>query len=213
MPRTIETKIYTFDELSDSAKEKARDWYRQYVFTESHDWEYVFDDAATIADLFGLDICQTRKTRGDNSHYYAPTIYFSGFSCQGDGACFEGHYKYKKGALKAVKQYAPLDETLHQIVKELQEIQSKNFYKLIASTKHSGRYYHSGHMDVSVQHVDDNYRDIGMDEVHVRDALRSFADWIYKQLEKEHDYQNSDECIDENILANEYEFDENGKRI
>ena len=32
-------------------------------------------------------------------------------------------------------------------------------------------------------------------------------------LEKEYEYQSSEECITENMAANEYEFDENGRRI
>lgn len=41
--------------------------------------------------------------------------------------------------------------------------------------------------------------------------MRAFADWIYRQLETEYDYQNSDEQVDESIIANEYEFTEEGK--
>ncbi len=37
--------------------------------------------------------------------------------------------------------------------------------------------------------------------------------WIYRQLEKEYEYQNSDECVDENILCNSYTFTEDGKRF
>ncbi len=31
--RTIKTKIYKFDELSESAKERARDWYKRAIST------------------------------------------------------------------------------------------------------------------------------------------------------------------------------------
>ena len=44
----------------------------------------------------------------------------------------------------------------------------------------------------------------------MRDALRSFADWIYRQLEKEYEFNMSDENVDESIRINEYEFDETG---
>lgn len=37
-------------------------------------------------------------------------------------------------------------------------------------------------------------------------------DWIYRQLEKEYEYQNSDECIDENLMGNSYTFREDGTR-
>ena len=42
-----------------------------------------------------------------------------------------------------------------------------------------------------------------------RDLMR----WIYRTLEKECDWQNADEQVDENIRCNEYEFDVDGERI
>lgn len=192
-----QTEVYTFDELSDDAKEKARGWWREGG-TDSDWWEYIFDDAKTIATLFGLDI---------------ERVFFSGFSSQGDGACFEGGYQYKKGALAAVKAYAPLDTELHRIVKALQEVQRKAFYRLGASTKHRGHYYHSGCMAIDVCHIDDSWRDIGALEDDIAECLRDFADWIYRQLEREYEYQNSDEQVDEAIRANGYTFTEDGKRF
>jgi hypothetical protein len=52
MPRTMETMVFHFDELSDKAKEKARDWYREGAL--DHDWwDSVYEDAAEIAKLTG----------------------------------------------------------------------------------------------------------------------------------------------------------------
>ena len=48
-------------------------------------------------------------------------------------------------------------------------------------------------------------------EEDTRDLLRSFADWIYRQLKEEYEYRMSDENVDESIRINEYEFDENGR--
>lgn len=193
----IQTPVYTFDELSDQAKEKARDWWLEGALDYEW-WEFVYADATNVAELFGLDI----------EH-----IWFSGFCSQGDGACFEGRYRYKKGALAAVKAYAPQDTDLHDIVKALQAAQRKAFYKLGATTKHRGHYYHSGCMSVDVCNLDDRWRDIGALEDDVKDALCWFADWIYKQLETEHEYQTSDEQVDEAIRANQYTFTEDGKRF
>jgi hypothetical protein len=205
--RTIETTVFKFDELSDSAKEAARDWYRQSDADDNFFAECVYDDAADVAELFGLDI-RTRRTK---SGTYTANIYYSGFSSQGDGACFEGHYKYKPGGLKAVKEYAPNDTELHAIVARLQAIQARHFYKLVASTEHRGHYYHSGCMSVDVVHADDQYRDIGTAEDDIRDEMRAFADWIYDRLENEYDYMQADEQVDESIRANEYEFTADGE--
>lgn len=212
MSRIVSKTIYQFDELSDRAKERARDWFRQHVFSDSNDWEHVYSDAEEMGKIIGIEIGQRSfETRGGGTGY-EPKIYFSGFSSQGDGACFDGGYRYKKGALKAIKQAAPNDTELHRIAKALQEHQSRHFYQLVAKCKHSGHYYHSGCMDVEVHHYEDRYRDLGPTEGCVIQLMRDFADWIYKQLNNEYDYQNSDEQVDESIRANEYEFDEDGKR-
>lgn len=45
--KIIRTTIYTFDELSDKAKEKARDWYREGAL--GYDWwDTTYEDAETI---------------------------------------------------------------------------------------------------------------------------------------------------------------------
>ena len=148
----------------------------------------------------------------NGSTRYAPSIFFSGFSSQGDGACFEGSYSYKKGALAAVKAYAPEDTELHRIVTELQNIQRKAFYKLSARTMHRGYYYHSGCMSVDVG-VDADRYPTDAEEEALTECMRDFADWIYKQLETEYEYQNSDEQVAEAIRANEYTFTEGGARF
>lgn len=89
--RTIEKEVFTFEELTEDAKEKAREWWRNCENENSSFAEYVIDDCKEIASLFGLEIDK---------------IYYSGFYSQGDGACFEGKYGYKKGALKAVQNYS-----------------------------------------------------------------------------------------------------------
>jgi hypothetical protein len=207
--RTVETKIFTFNELSESAKEVAREWWRQCENEDSSSQEFVYDDAAAIAELFGLDI-RTRpvKLMGGWTRY-DPCIYYSGFSSQGDGACFEGTYRYRKGALKAVKEYAPQDETLHGIVAQLQALQKRNFYRVVCTTKHSGHYYHSGCMRVDCENSHDSYLPV-VDEDGFVDCLRNFADWIYDRLEAEYDWTMADEQVDDSIIANEYEFTENG---
>lgn len=121
--RTIEKTVYRFVELSDSAKAKVREQYREWACQDNHWYEYIFDDAKEIGKILGIKI--------DN-------IYFSGFSCQGDGACLTGSYSYAKSAAKAIRAHAPLDTELHRIASELQSLQRENFYKLTASIRHRG---------------------------------------------------------------------------
>ena len=210
--RVVETNVFQYDELDDRAKERAREWYSRHVFEDSCDWEYVYEDAAEVADILGIDLRQRRVTLVGGHHRYEPSIWFSGFYSQGDGACFEGTYRYAKGATKKIRGYAPQDKELHRIADELQAVQRKHFYHLTASMSRSGHYYHSGCMSVEVEHNEDRYRDIGDAEDDIRQLMRDFADWIYERLSDEYDYQTSDSAVEETIRANEYEFDEDGER-
>lgn len=208
--RVIEKTLFQYSELSESAQEKAREWYRKSSFGYGFFAESVYDDAANMADILGIDLRQTRKTKTDGSHTYEPTIYYSGFCSQGDGACFVGKYSYKPGASAAIRKAVPTDTELHRIADALQATQKRHFYKLWANCEHSGHYYHSGCMSVSVWDDRDECRDIGDSEDDITQCMRDFADWIYKQLESAYDWDNSDDVVSESIIANEYEFDENG---
>lgn len=174
-------------------------------------WDSVYEDAAEVAELMGIDLKQKSVKLHGGLTRYDPCIWFSGFASQGDGACFEARYRYVKGAAKVVRDYAGKDERLHQIADGLQDVQRRAFYRLKADTSHRGHCYHSGCMTVDVSRTD--VRDVSAEiEEEITRLLRMFADWIYRQLEAEHDYQVSDECVDENIRCNDYEFSENGKR-
>ena len=197
---TKKFNVYSFDELSDEAKEAARDKWREFSTIE--DFDYVIEDATTVGAIIGIDIDK---------------IYFSGFCSQGDGACFEGSYAYKKGSLKALEAYAPQDSELKNIALELYKLQRKYFYKITANVSHRGNYYHERCTDINVYRgLNDNegfYSDeYAPTELHdeIAELLREFMQWIYSRLDKENDWINSDEYIDDNIKANDYEFNEDG---
>jgi hypothetical protein len=202
MSRIIETVVYNFEELSLRAKERARDWWRSSAASD-FDSDYIIEDAVEIAKILGIRI----NDRG-NGH----AVFFSGFCSQGDGACFEGYYNYASGAAQKIRQHAPNDIVLHAIADGLQQVQRRHFYALQAQMLHRGRYQHSGCMTVDVEDDRDCYRDIAQDtQDEIASLMRDFADWIYRQLEREYDYCMSDECVDDALIANGYEFDETGK--
>jgi hypothetical protein len=190
METTItETGVYSWTELSDEAKEHAIESNRdRYVFDEI--WhEHVIDGAKIIGDIIGIDI---------------DAVWFSHSCSQGDGACFEGRYEYKVGALKAIKSHAPLDTDLHDIAKSLQEIQRRNFYGLSATCKHRGHYNHSGCMIVDL-HDNQEYGEwTSEDESDLIDTLRLFADWIFDRIKDEYEYATSDDNIRESLQDNRF---------
>lgn len=89
-------------------------------------------------------------------------------------------------------------------------MQRRSFYKLTATIKHRGHYYHEMCTDIDVYRADGDADSATIDTM--KQTLRDFMRWIYRQLEAEYDWRNSDEQIDESIRCNEYEFEESGKR-
>ena len=210
--RVVEKTVFTFEELSERAKESAREWWRQSA-REDFDGDCVIEDARQIADILGVDL----KTRGvrlmGGGTRQKPCIWWSGFSSQGDGACFEGRYAYKAGSCKAIRAYAPQDKTLHAIADSLAAAQKPFFYRLEARATHSGPYYYHEYcmaVEVSDTRTGDCGRDLEDAETAITEALRDFARWIYRQLEADYDYYMSPEHIDDCLEANRYEFTEDG---
>lgn len=213
MPEIIETTVYRLDELSDTAKDKARAWYREGGF--DYDWyDAVYEDFQRIAEILGIRLkTRTARLRGGGSRQ-EPCIWFRGFWSQGDGACWEGFYSYCRNASAAIRAYAPQDEMLHGIADALQDAQRRNFYQLRADVGHRGHYYHEYCMNIAVERASPNGQDMTADaEDVVAEALRDLARWLYRQLEREYDYLSSDEVVDETILANGHTFTEGGLRF
>ena len=207
MSRTIEKTVYQFAELSDEAKEKAREWYRLY--SDSSDLDSVIDDFALIAEIIGLEL-STHSVKLMSGMYRQDTdIFYSVGYCQSDYAAFAGTWKYKKGAAKAIREYAPQDKALHAIADEWQALNKRHFYRLRAIC--SGR---RGNQFAEVYRgYSSRYDDEAVDRETEREAenlVDRLASWLYDSLRAECDYQSSDEYVDEGITANEYEFDENG---
>ena len=202
----IETQVYQFSELSDAAKERARDWYR-----ESDDFYPEMEPYETAAKLLG--ITYNRCTRDKKTD-----IRWSGFCSQGDGASFSGSYSFAPNGAYDVRNEFPKDTALHSIADALVVFQcrmilvhnERDWTADIGINAHSDRFVYGRSMFTTISNADGE-----MDEKlsgELTAMMRSFALWIYKRLEAEYEYQMSDECVTENIEANEYEFDEEGNR-
>lgn len=194
-----ETKeVYTYEELSDAAKERVRDW---YIATIDYDWwEGSFDYIRDCALALGIDV--------DRGNY---GIRFSGFYSQGDGASFVGGYRYRKGwkaALKAAAGGDTLTE-LTTIGADLQAAQKPYFYGLVArvAPNRGCRYSHERSVYIDVE--DRDGRDVNADDT-LAEPLRDFMHWMYKLLEREYEWLCSEEQVADACAANGYEFDVNG---
>lgn len=205
---TIETTVYTFDELSDAAKDEARSWLRMYNDSDNEFADYILENANTVAELLGIDInTHAVKLYGGGTRH-EPSFSWSLYT-QGSGVAFDGSYSYRKGASKAIREYCT-DATLFDIADRLQAIQRKYFYSLYARIN-TNRNDTGIYCEITDER--DTMRETGLDADEVETCLRDFCHWIHRNLETEYDYQNSDEQIDESIRVNEYTFTENGKRF
>jgi hypothetical protein len=209
MSRVIQTTVYKFDELSDKAKERARDWYREGAFDFDW-WDGIYEDAATIANLMGINIRQQPVKLMNGRTRYDPAISFEGFSIQGSGASFEGQWIAENVEMGKVQDHAPTDKELHRIAAEFEAV-ARLDPEASFTVKQSGRGSHEGctEFEINLPNVDEADEDATRDRL--KEAARDLMRWIFKQLEAEWDYQNSDEQIDETIRANEYEFTEEGE--
>ena len=87
MPRVIKITVFTIDELSDAAKERARAWYRESCL--DYEWyDFVYEDFETICGILGVTLGMTPVRLYGGGTRDKPQVNFSGFASQGDGASY-----------------------------------------------------------------------------------------------------------------------------
>jgi hypothetical protein len=229
MSRTKTITLYQFDELSDKAKEKARDWYRQAG--DNYFAEHTTDEFKETLAALGFSV---GKGRNDG-------ICWSGFSSQGDGAAFNSSWYAsdfdKGGKLTALLADRPAvfkdGETcksnveLHRIAGVLREIVAKCPESSGSTTTSRGnnmraefdsssderieelRNLITSASDVNLQQELDTLESGDMADAF-KEACTDLADWFYRALETEYEWQNADEQVDDAMRANEYEFTQEG---
>jgi hypothetical protein len=193
--KTIQTQVYSFSELSAAAKEKAREWFRNG--DSSFDAYSTIEDAKQAFATCGITIDR---------------VLYSGFSSQGDGACFEGTWRAADVTPGAMREYAPKDAELHRIAAEFERLAAL-FPLATFTVRHSGYYQHENCTDFSFSFPDQNGDDADEAERALEEAAKDAMRWIYRQLESAYEWENADEQVDESIEANEYTFTEDGRRF
>lgn len=206
MSRKIETTVFTYSELSEDAKAKARDWYRE-MDAQSGDTffsESVLDDFGEVLTACGFDL--VRGARGRDA------IYWSGFGSQGDGASFAAYWRASRVDIDATladrPATCPSNAELHPILiaaRDLAALDGQAHGDTAPTTR--------GHSQVSDYGTGEDLED----NANAPDAADMFkelcsdlAHWLYHQLEREYAYQNTDAAVAESIEANEYEFTADG---
>jgi hypothetical protein len=200
--RIQQLEVFSYDELSQAARVKVRDWYRTNA-AEYGWWDMAYADFLGVCRQLGVELASKLVPMGRSGARQEVCIYFSGFASQGDGASFAGRYAHKPGSVEAIRKSYPEDPVLHTIARELLTLQSRHELKLEADIMTSGRYAHSGAM-----RIESNARPSV--EKQLLDAFRTLADWLYRQLQSEYDYLTSDEVIEAVLLSMDYEFYSDG---
>lgn len=196
--KTINIKLYKFEELNKEAQQKAIE--DNYNINTNHEWyEYIIEEFTENENIFE-DI----------------NIYFSGFYSQGDGAMFE-YNRINKDIFKTFldEEYKHLTETRKKLIFDNIDTTAKG--------KQRGLYYHenscihtidielsqgycSKHSNIYnlIVELNENF------ESYLIDLYKSKCKKLYKSLNDYYDYLQSYEVIKETLIINDYEFTEEG---
>lgn len=208
------TTTYKFEELIEPAKAKVREWYAQN--TDNYWAECAIGNATVEGRQRGFDI---------------DDVQWSGFHSQGDGASWQGRLRIRsfldfhlKGDNPDFARYTVLAELIdNEFVDDSFPIYMRSFmynHSRTMQTEGPTAYRTSNKtLQKGILAGADGaelYESIDIDDLIDRltewalDEARSYADDIYKQLEKEYEYEMSDEHIQKTAEINEWRFDEDG---
>ena len=195
--RTVETKVYTFNELSDEAKQVALENFRD-INTRFDDW------SEPIQEGF--------REKATQAGFEIEDIFFSGFWSQGDGAMFT-YSGFNEGMLKSFVEQLDLSDADKVIILSQADTCGKGI--------HRGHYYHEQSCDhystLDSTNPDWEYATdliFQHDDAFDKYVIRTYKDLcreLYRDLEEYYEELTSDEAIQEAIEENGYEFTEDGK--
>jgi hypothetical protein len=199
--------LYTFAELSDKAKESARDWWRECEAQDFGGHGELNEPIETAARILGINLrTHDVKLLGGGTRT-EPNVWWT-LHVQGAGASYDASYSYAKGSTKAIRAEFGTDEKLWAIADGLAAIQKRYGYRLSAAIKSDTR-GHFLEIDFdTVQPRDAKNNDLDS----LRELFRDFGHWIYERIDAEYTFRMTDENVDEAMDANEYTFTEAGKR-
>lgn len=211
MPTAVTVLLYKFDELSESAKERAREWFRGGEAEEFGGFGELTESAETVARLLGITFDTHEITLMGGGRRSEPNIYWA-LDQQGAGASFTGHYSYAKRAPGAIASEfgGASQKPLLSIARRLQTLQKRYAYQLTCCVTTSGGAVNEYSMAVEAESRQNRREVKPEDELELLECFRCFARWIHQGIADEWEYRMSDESVDESIRANEYTFRENG---
>jgi hypothetical protein len=189
---TREYKVYKFEELEESAQQKALE---------------KLSDINVDYDWWDCEVDYFQSDKLKEIGFEDAKIQFSGFCSQGDGACFDARINLEK-IIKHLN-----DKRFNRLLPLIKE-----GYVSMAIERNSFGYHYSHERtryvslscDLSEKYTRLN-RLASLLLDYVEELRLDLSHEIYTSLEKDYYYLTSEEAIKETIEANEYTFLESGK--
>lgn len=191
MTRTKTLVLRQFEECSEELQKKILDKHRDI---ESEFWGCQMHE---FSDLY----IRTLKEQG----FINPNTRYDLSCCQGSGASFTCNNIDLDVLLKDVE--IPHKQTLINILEEYCEVKVEESADWRYAHKYSCRLtfnYPSSKDLPLLNKAIDKVIDI------IEEKRLQACDTLYEQLEKDYEYLESDGCVRETLIANEYYFDEEG---
>jgi len=218
--RTIRTKIYSFDELSEAAKQNAIRHYQNDHLTFDH----IYHDAKNTIDAFceafnvktgshsWLD-CNTSNI--DDDILNLTGLRLRKYILNNFGSTLYKRKYLKNGELTAERK------PFHRMMKQVEITNNCPNKGKFSISYYSNIQKESKNCNLTGMCYDDNMMQPIYDFLELRtfdstnfdDLLNSCFDAMRKTLKDEEEYMYTDEYISEEILANDFEFTQDGKQF
>lgn len=220
MSKTIEVEVYKWEELSQKAQQKAREWYIEGM--DYQWWEGVYE--MCIED-------------GKEKGFYIDKINFSGFYSQGDGACWQGQVDVRQWLEENCADSIGLSAWCALIQDDIVS-------KFVPVTTSPSNYSHENTMvfgdveddtdsfaydypvqlpsifkgmtianlfDIIASDTECELKTVEDITKAIEESGKKYAKEIYSRLREEYEYLCSEEMMLDHFNCNDYYFDETGR--
>jgi Fe-S cluster biosynthesis and repair protein YggX len=211
--RTITTTVYSFNELSEDAKETAIQEFRNEGVDASHYWDEAHDSVKKFHNVIGTREGVNSWLDINTGHIEDDILNLSGLRLRTylinnfEELFYER--KYRRHGASTINE-----PKRHRLISRIGKDCNGLFYPVYRSNfltesccPLTGVCYDENLLDPFKKFIKEP------DNSTFEDLLNEAMESLRISLENEEEYRNSDEAITEDIEANEYEFTEDGNRI
>lgn len=195
--RTIETKVYHFDQLSDEAKEKARDWWRQ---AEAEDPAWANERRQSLEAFCKEFPVELRSWEYDAHSYRIDRAWTAGPESQ--------ELKGSRLIGFLLNEYGPRVLWEPKVYEKDGKKRSSKITVVETSCPFTGYCMDDDLLEPIRQYL--KKPDL---ELCYRDLMGQCLNAWGKSCVEDVAWMNSDAQVDDAIISNEYEFDEEGCRV